>query len=148
VIGVGCGVSSTCQDCAKAGCVWCLSNMKCQLSTDRCPKVSSLSTTRSREEYCSYSNRPCCERSYCTIYNRTPRCIQCPTGFLDCDAEPNNFCETSVLTDALHCGSCFALCPSVANSISICSNATCAITCNTGFCNNDGLISNGCEIAC
>jgi len=77
-----------------------------------------------------------CTSSACTI--------TCNTGFANCDSNILNGCEVDLKTDILNCGSCGNVCPS-SNGTPTCSNGNCAITCNTGFGNCDGNVTNGCE---
>lgn len=53
----------------------------------------------------------------CQLAHATPRCeastcqvSSCEANFADCDGAPGNGCEVSLLTDALHCGRCGAVC--------------------------------------
>jgi hypothetical protein len=74
-----------------------------------------------------------CEENLCTI--------TCLPGFSDCDNDPSNGCETEVLSNTNHCGTCNVVCPtgySCVNGmcIQICTDAdgdgftTCAGDCD------------------
>lgn len=68
----------------------------------------------------------------------------CDAGFGDCDMDPTNGCETSLLT-ASDCGGCGRTC-SPAGAIGECATGTCGIAAcdpNRGDC--DGRPENGCE---
>jgi hypothetical protein len=75
----------------------------------------------------------------------TCRVGECRTNFGDCNGTVTDGCESSLLTDPAHCGSCPAACPTRPNATATCSNGTCGAACNTGFGNCDGNPNNGCE---
>lgn len=71
---------------------------------------------------------------------------RCESGFLDCDKDPNNGCETNRETDARHCNECGRVCElSVGTDQNLCVTGQCQATCrnNYGDCNEDAL--DGCE---
>jgi len=72
------------------------------------------------------------------------RVSECRTNFGDCNGGADG-CESNLLTDPAHCGSCPAACPTRPNATATCSNGTCGAACNAGFGNCDGNPSNGCE---
>jgi hypothetical protein len=88
----------------------------------------------------------------CTNANGTTTCTggacvpSCANGFGDCDGDETNGCEASTATDPVHCGGCGTAC-STTNGLASCSASKCAITCNPGFGNCDGDVTNGCETA-
>ncbi len=69
----------------------------------------------------------------------------CNANFADCDGDPTNGCERSLLTDPVTCGACGTAC-STQNLTPACAAGACSGVCNTGFgnCDND-LRGNGCE---
>jgi hypothetical protein len=71
---------------------------------------------------------------------------QCTAGYLDCDGDRTNGCETEFST--LNCGACGVFCnPSHVNRGN-CSEGTCEYnTCSPGYLDCDGDKSNGCETA-
>ena len=74
--------------------------------------------------------------------------LVCDTGYLNCDGNLTNGCETTPSTDALNCGGCGVVCPSLPNtSPSMCVGGTCSFGCGAGYANCDGLVTNGCEIS-
>jgi hypothetical protein len=88
----------------------------------------------------------------CNVPNATPACAggmcligQCNTGFQDCDMQPANGCEINTNNDPNNCGGCGIKC-TIANGTAACVNGMCAVgTCNVGFQDCDGQVSNGCE---
>lgn len=77
----------------------------------------------------------------CEVANGTARCINgtcgvasCHPGFVDCDDDPTNGCETDTTSDSNNCGACGVVCQS-----GICSNGVCetssycaTVTCDDG----------------
>jgi hypothetical protein len=86
----------------------------------------------------------------CDPTNGTASCtagacgITCDAGFDDCDAIVSNGCETSVLTDVLHCGACATVC-GTENGTPACGGGTCSISCDVGFADCDATAATGCE---
>lgn len=74
------------------------------------------------------------------------RCVSsCLTGFLDCDGDPSNGCESELRSDALNCGACGRRCV-LSHATGSCQMAQCQVTtCDDGFADCDGDPSNGCE---
>ena len=70
----------------------------------------------------------------------------CEPGWGDCDGNnQTDGCETSLLSDPAHCGSCPNACPPVPNATVICAGGACAFTCNGQDNDCDGAADNGCE---
>jgi hypothetical protein len=68
----------------------------------------------------------------------------CATGWDSCDGNPRNGCERSIrtLTD---CNGCGVQC-NLNNASESCTSGTCLVSsCDNGYCNDDGVSSNGCE---
>jgi hypothetical protein len=88
----------------------------------------------------------------CALPNATSTCaaskcavVACQAGFGDCNAQPDDGCETSLGTDIGNCGACGAGCV-LANATSKCSSGSCAVTaCNAGFADCNGAAADGCE---
>ena len=75
------------------------------------------------------------------------RCrIVCAAGFDDCDGDPSNGCEASLLTDRAHCGQCRRACENRPNAEATCSAGSCVLTCAPAWRNCDGDPGNGCEV--
>ncbi len=71
--------------------------------------------------------------------------ISCASGFKNCDGDPTNGCETDTSNDPQNCGGCGAPC-SVPHATAACNNGMCAVgTCDQGWTDCDGMVSNGCE---
>uniref|UniRef100_A0A383VJN3 Tryptophan synthase alpha chain n=1 Tax=Tetradesmus obliquus TaxID=3088 RepID=A0A383VJN3_TETOB len=90
----------------------------------------------------------------CALANADSSCVagkcaiaSCNPGFYSCDNNQNNGCETDVMNSARDCGSCSNNCaaaPKVKSAT--CASGSCVIsTCNTGFGNCNGNVTNGCE---
>jgi len=69
--------------------------------------------------------------------------FRCDDGFDDCDGNPANGCETSLL-DVNNCGGCGTVCSSP-NAVPSCGAAGCGFVCAPGFGDCDGDTDNGCE---
>jgi hypothetical protein len=89
----------------------------------------------------------------CTFPNAVAACKAgacepsgCTEPWKDCNAEPQDGCESNKNTDAKNCGSCGHECV-LANATSLCTMGVCGIlACNPGYadCNNDPV--DGCEL--
>lgn len=70
---------------------------------------------------------------------------QCATGYLDCDGDPRNGCETEVGGSMTNCGACGAACE-LDHASEKCDAGVCkVVSCESGFDNCDGDAKNGCE---
>ncbi|GEN05875.1 hypothetical protein SAMN05443572_1021005 [Myxococcus fulvus] len=69
----------------------------------------------------------------------------CFAGFRDCDGDPVNGCETSVVDDAANCGACGTVCGGAASASGVCGAGTCGLACAVGTFDCDGSPLNGCE---
>jgi hypothetical protein len=85
----------------------------------------------------------------CTNLNGTTSCVLgtctpvCSAGFLSCDSNVNNGCETDVRTIS-NCGTCGKTCTN-AHGSTVCSNGNCVPSCSSGWNSCDGNPNNGCE---
>ncbi len=88
---------------------------------------------------CSFANGvAACSSGTCTL-------TACLPGWGNCDGIPTNGCEASLLTGTASCGGCGMTC-APAHATGLCSSGMCAIgSCNPGWGNCDGIVSNGCE---
>ncbi|MGK3992346.1 hypothetical protein [Sorangium sp. So ce1024] len=69
----------------------------------------------------------------------------CPVGTAACDDDPDNGCETDLLTSAAHCGGCSQLCVSP-NGTTGCIDGICTVSsCTIPHADCDGNALNGCE---
>jgi hypothetical protein len=69
----------------------------------------------------------------------------CPANKGACDGDPDNGCETNLLTDPDHCGACGEDCNTPFGT-GACVEGECAVAnCNTNFGDCDGEADNGCE---
>jgi hypothetical protein len=84
---------------------------------------------------------------------RSPTCVSgvcgttmtCAAALADCDALPANGCEVNLQTSALHCGRCGGAC-GTRNATAACVMGRCALSCEPGFADCDGVNGNGCEV--
>jgi hypothetical protein len=74
----------------------------------------------------------------------------CNPQYADCDNTYSNGCEVSLQTDPTNCGRCGNVCPTTAtNGTQTCSAGRCKVgTCNAGWADCNGLVSDGCETPC
>ena len=70
--------------------------------------------------------------------------IVCNANYGNCDGQASNGCEVNLKSDAGNCNACGAAC-STNNGTASCVAGACGISCNSGFGNCDGSITNGCE---
>lgn len=70
----------------------------------------------------------------------------CPTGFAECDGNPETVCETETAANLEHCGECGKVCAGALDANIACVAGECTITsCNNGKENCDSFYDNGCE---
>jgi hypothetical protein len=69
-------------------------------------------------------------------------CVGCATGFSVC----GNTC-VSFSSDAANCGGCGLACVSPPHGYGVCVAGGCAIACNSGYLDCDGVSLNGCEVS-
>ncbi len=89
----------------------------------------------------------------CMTANGTPSCMNgvcgigmCNAGYQNCSGNPANGCNVDTNTDVNNCGGCGNTCAGVENATAICTNGSCSFTtCNAGYGNCDGILTNGCE---
>lgn len=80
-----------------------------------------------------------CAAGSCTVSS-------CAAPYLTCGAGPTTSCETNISNDANNCGACAKVCDPVDNGTRACQSNNCAIgSCDTGYADCDGQLSNGCE---
>ena len=102
---------------------------------------------------CNGCGMVCPEQDGYTAYCVGGTCgeTMCPDGFGNCNGEPDDECEQSLLDSVENCGSCGNLCV-VANGTPACVDGQCVVaSCSDGFgnCNADdadGGYSDGCEM--
>jgi hypothetical protein len=71
----------------------------------------------------------------------------CKWGFDDCNMNPMDGCETSVLSDVKNCGSCGKSCNNLANAMAGCVSGNCVLSsCVMGYSDCDMNAANGCEV--
>jgi hypothetical protein len=83
----------------------------------------------------------------------TPNCAggvctgqTCGAGTADCNGQADDGCE-AMLNQPSRCGQCNVSCGPYPNATAACTGGRCAIgSCNAGFRDCDGQISNGCEV--
>jgi hypothetical protein len=107
----------------------------CLVGWGECDSVDSngCETSLSTVANCGLCGRPCptrngqssCQGGVCTA-------LVCDPGFADCDRDPQNGCETGLMTDSANCGMCENQCVS-ANARGTCARGRCEYVCNSGF---------------
>src|SRR5262249_18270350 len=87
----------------------------------------------------------------CNLANATETCPggvctlgTCSAGFGNCDSDPSNGCEANLNTTVASCGACGTVCTNPHGGVA-CTAGKCAPTCNTGWGDCDGDLTNGCE---
>jgi hypothetical protein len=66
-----------------------------------------------------------CQSGICSPFS-------CNAGYLDCNNNPSDGCETNAASDLNNCGACGKVCPAApSNGQKICNNSICGIACNT-----------------
>ncbi|MEZ4226170.1 MAG: hypothetical protein R3B13_34810 [Polyangiaceae bacterium] len=91
----------------------------------------------------------------CSLANASTQCFQgqcalasCKGSFANCDADPNNGCETDVSQETAHCGDCGRACSTAKAVQSSCETGVCQHRCEAGAgdCNQPATGSDdGCE---
>jgi hypothetical protein len=71
----------------------------------------------------------------------------CMMGYADCDANPDNGCETFVVSDAKNCGACAKVCPTAKHASAACAASQCTLSCDTGYLDCNMSPDDGCEAA-
>ena len=87
----------------------------------------------------------------CSPPHATPQCAlgvcqiaACAAGYADCNKDVRDGCEANTNSDVNNCGACALAC-SHANAIPACVAGKCQLTCQSGFADCDGDLTNGCE---
>ena len=88
----------------------------------------------------------------CAIANAINACADgcyeasCSFGFDDCNMDPKDGCETSVLSDGQNCGACGTSCAKLPHATAGCMNAGCVLgACEKGYADCNGDPKDGCE---
>ena len=89
----------------------------------------------------------------CSLPNALSNCVNgvcgiasCDVGYMNCDGNTTNGCETNIYDSPSSCGSCSNVC-SLAHASEGCQMGSCVIeSCNSGYKNCDGNQLNGCEV--
>jgi hypothetical protein len=90
----------------------------------------------------------------CEFPNATAACDQdgacsiggCVTGYVDCDGNTGNGCETHYVDDTKNCGACSRSCPGAETHAEFkCKNGLCDTTCLGGFKDCNTWYVDGCE---
>ncbi|MFO0651193.1 MAG: MXAN_6577-like cysteine-rich protein [Polyangiales bacterium] len=98
------------------------------------------------------ANCGACGRVCASVPNAAPTCgagvcsFACTPGFGNCNGASSDGCEVSTATSVTNCGTCGTTC-TVANGVPACVSGACRIaSCNTGFADCNGTLSDGCEV--
>ena len=104
------------------------------------PTFPKCNTSADCGPYPNATSYGCTTEGYCTI-------TSCVYPYGNCDGGVTNGCESDLLTDAHHCGSCNSICPS-SHSIPVCTAGVCDtsnITCIGTWANCNNIASDFCE---
>ncbi|MCY1043929.1 Ig-like domain-containing protein [Corallococcus sp. bb12-1] len=71
----------------------------------------------------------------------------CSPGTSDCDGNPANGCEATLMSDEANCGTCGNTCGGAPSANAVCGAGTCGLGCMVGTFDCDGSAANGCESA-
>ena len=71
--------------------------------------------------------------------------LQCDAGFADCNHLAVDGCEVNIGTDVGHCGACTTACGD-AHATASCTAGACALACQPGFGDCNGVNADGCEV--
>ena len=89
----------------------------------------------------------------CTLANAVNGCSDgcyikaCLFGYDDCNGDPTDGCEKSVLTDPKNCGACGTSCSGIPHAQAGCTNGACQLSkCDLGYADCDHDPANGCEV--
>ncbi|MBI3185306.1 MAG: hypothetical protein HYZ28_24470 [Myxococcales bacterium] len=88
----------------------------------------------------------------CSAVNASPACVAgacqltCNSSSGNCNNDPRDGCETSLLYGLEHCGACGKACYA-SNASGVCSQGSCGMgACNLGYADCDKKPQNGCEV--
>lgn len=96
-------------------------------------------------QHCGACDGVCLNEHGATVCSAGKCAPTCATGFLDCNGDPNDGCETEVAASLKDCGACGAVC-ALEHAAETCDAGVCKVTaCEAGFDNCDGDAKNGCE---
>jgi len=97
-------------------------------------------------QHCGACDSPCPGAPNATAACSEGVCgLVCDTGWGNCNGNAADGCETNLLTSMQHCGVCGNAC-NLVNAFETCLGGQCVVAaCETGWCNQDGIDSNGCE---
>ncbi len=79
-----------------------------------------------------------CAAGACSVRCTDPR-------YGDCDRAGANGCEADLETSPTHCGACGRACAAAPHAAAACAAGACALVCEAGWADCDGLPNNGCE---
>lgn len=117
------------------------SHTGCEVDT----RVGQLAETRSQTRHCGECGVTCSNEHGSTRCTNSVCQPICASGYQDCDQEPQDGCETNILSTVEDCGSCGASCE-LDHATPACDAGICKVSkCDVGFEDCDGDASNGCE---
>ncbi len=142
--------ADNCGDCGKkcphgVGCVKGACTLTCTGGLQKCGDA--CSDVQHDPQNCGACGKACMPPA-----NSVPTCTGgtcaslCQMGFQDCNAKPEDGCETNLASDPAHCGGCATHCPKPTNGKPGCAASKCGLGgCDMGFDDCDKDASNGCE---
>lgn len=91
----------------------------------------------------------------CSTKGGTPSCVDgacriaCAPGYADCNGDVVDGCESNLMIDPQHCGSCDLACTAGdggSGGTDVCNNGGCGVLCDGNHANLNGRIDDGCEV--
>ncbi len=96
--------------------------------------------------HCGTCATVCTARAHATATCASGTCgFACVSGYGDCNGNAADGCESDLSADMNNCGRCLGRCPSPLNATGACTSGRCAITCDAGYHDCNGVLTDGCE---
>ncbi len=102
--------------------------------------------TDTSTEFCGSCETPCDDRGNQAVACADGQCTRtCLPGFLDCNLDPDDGCESESARDPEHCGNCETACEAGPFGAPACRGGQCALDCNPGRGACNDVVFDGCE---
>ncbi|HXD51351.1 MAG TPA: hypothetical protein VN689_05640, partial [Burkholderiales bacterium] len=117
----------------------------CSPGLGDCDNQSGCETTLGTVDNCYFCGDACnLPHATSACVGDTCRLAACTAPYDSCDGKEDNGCETNLLTNPVHCGSCEKSC-SMVHGTAACAAGACQIACSPSFGNCDKNADTGCE---